>query len=174
VFHVATVYCITTQSRWCCSRQATRVAKMSVCTKFNVHNTIYSYMLIHNCCFYLHTEISTCIVINCFKLQCTLVWKYESNWTRKGWPTAQRSTSFSTAETCSFGTIFTAKNSLLEIWPPSDLLFASTTWPYPPPPRCSRNSYSPYTSVWWPVTQPLEQIYQITVYILFFLNVGFQ
>ena len=173
VFHVATVYCITTQRKWCCSQQSMWAAKMSPCTKFNVYNTVYSHTLLRNCWFYLHTEIPKCTVMNCLKLQCTLVWKYESSWTRKGWPTARMSTSFSTTETCPLGTIFTAKNSLLDLWPPFDFLVASTTWPNPPLPRYWRNSYSPYsTPVWWPVTQPFEQIYQITVYILLTVLLG--
>ena len=108
--------------------------------------------------------------MECLKLQHTLVWKYARNWTRKGWPTARMRTSFLTSDTNSLCTSLRANTSLLELWPPVDFYFANMTLPNAPLPKCSTNFKSPrqkpLSSLWRPVTQPLEQIYQITVYIL--------
>jgi len=126
-------------------------------------------MFICNCLFYLHTETPKCTVMECLKRQVTLVWKDETNWTKKGWPIAWSKTSFSTLDTRWRGTILRANFSSPDLSPHFDFFLASMTLPNDPLPRCSiiskslRHKLS--SSLRRTITQTLENIYQNPAFI---------
>jgi len=64
-------------------------------------------------------------------------------------------TSFSTSDTSLLGTSLRTNTSSLELWPPVDFFFASTTWLNSPLPRCSiilkSSRQKPLSSLGWPV-----------------------